>query len=107
MESLGRWPTDADGWVAAAGVVQARGDIRGRGGRMRAVARPTTRSPSTRTSPTAQALSGPWSAVSKSMATNGRSGGGTDGGRGRVGNTVRLEQTGRRGTIATATPTGL
>jgi hypothetical protein len=48
-----------------------------RGGRSRRLSWRTTFKPSTRTSPTAQALSGPWSAVSKSMATNAPSGGGS------------------------------
>jgi len=41
----------------------------GRGGRIRRDSRRAMRPSSTRTSPTAQALSGPGSAVSKSMAT--------------------------------------
>src|SRR5262249_53277845 len=54
----------------------------GRGGRIRGVSRRTTVSPSTRTRPTAQALSGLWSAVSKSIATNTPSAGGSGMGRG-------------------------
>ena len=54
--------------------------MRGRGGRISTVARATTFKSSTRTSPTAQALSAPWSAVSKSIATNGRSNGGSGAG---------------------------
>ncbi|MBA4067215.1 MAG: hypothetical protein C0501_26615 [Isosphaera sp.] len=49
---------------------------RRRGGRISTTSRRTTRNPSTRTTPTAQALSGPWSAVSKSMAANAPSAGG-------------------------------